>query len=239
MKTRYFSKKNEDAVYFAKCGKDDQDASVQDGRAYRHWKFGEKEGKTLGWEYKTVTGLIESFFVQEAGPYSEERLCIGLQNPEGGFVEVLQFDMCKKDGSFSQDVCGIAKKLPNINTGEELTFGCWHASEQAWKTQQGKTIIPCYVTVQQNGTNVPSAYPYKDGAYEGIPAPEIKVLRGKETKDFAARDEFFFGEIQKFGKMVEALGRKNQRPKTEAEQANPQAESSSPVAADIEEDAPF
>lgn len=235
MKTRYFEKKSQDALFFAKCGKDDQDASVNDGRKYRHWKFGEKEGQTLGWECPKVGGLIESFYIQEAGPYNEERLCIGLQNPEDGFVDVLQFDLNKKDGSLSQDVLGIAKKLPNLDTGVEMTFGCWLNNEGAWKTQHGNMVIPCYVTVEQNGQNVKSAYPYVNGAYGGLPEPEVKTVRGKETKDFTARDEFLYVELVEFGRQVDALGRKNNRPKTEAETANPAAQPSD----DIEEDVPF
>lgn len=235
MKTRYFSKKNEDGCFFAKCGKDDQSESIQDGRAYRHWTFGDKEGQTLGWEYKTLSGLVESSFIKEASQYSEEQWCIGLQNTEGGFVDVLQLDMCKKDGSFSQDVLTLAKKLPNIDLDSEFTFGCWHNNEGAWKTPQGKTVIPCYLTLQQNGQNVKSAYEFKDGAYVGLPDPEVKTVRGKEVKDFSERDNFLFEKISEFNKAVSALGRKDNRPKTEAEVAA----TVPPSSEDDDSDVPF
>lgn len=233
MKTRYFNKKNEDGLFFAKCGKDDQDQSIQDGRRLRHWTFGNEEGQTLGWEERQIGGLIESSYIDPVSQYNGERWCLGFQN-ENGTVDVLQIELCKKDGSFSQDVLTLAKKLPNIDLDSEFTFGCWHNSTGAWKTKEGKTVVPCYLTLSQNADSVKSAYEYKDGAYEGLPAPEVKTVRGQEIKDFTARDNFLFESINAFSAKVEALGRKNNRPQTQNELATPVA-----AGEDIEEDVNF
>ena len=238
-KTRYFKKKN-DGVYFASCPKDDQDDTVQDGRKWRHWTFGEKEGKTLGYEESELAGLIESAYINDFN--GEESINIGMQTNEG--VVVLQVQIDGKWG-MTKDILSISKKLRNIDLQKDVCFGAWLNSKGAYKTQHGNTITPCYLTVQQfngvKGVSVEGTFPYIEGeGYDGLPAPEVKSVRGKETKDFSARDEILYKELTDFCARVEkeCKGRKDARPNTPAEDLNAQIPE---VAGNVEEseDLPF
>tara|TARA_R110000824_G_scaffold117470_5_gene269496 strand:- start:19355 stop:20041 length:687 start_codon:yes stop_codon:yes gene_type:complete len=212
--TRYYEKKN-DGVFFAKCHKDDQVDTVNDGRMWRHWTFGDKEGKTLGYESAEIHGLIESAYLKEFA--DKTYLNIGVQHPQG--VDVLQVELMAKDAQT------LAKKLRGINLAEEVCFGTWLNTKGAFQAH-GRTIVPCYLTVQQSngvkGVAVPSTFAFVDGVgYEGLPAGVKTQKMGKDVWSFEERDEVLFKEVEDFVKRVEVecAGRKDSRPQTPAEAA--------------------
>lgn len=231
MRTKFWSKKN-DGVFFAKCPKDDQDETVDDGRKYRNWEYAGNAGRTLGYEEATIEGLIESAYISDM-PTGDRFFNIGLQSP--GRVDVLQVQLMDKDA------LGLAKKLRNINLALPITFGAWQNTKGAFQSH-GRTIIPCYLTAQQAGQSVPSAFKYVDGKYEGIPDVVKTVKMGKEDINTDARDEFLFNEIESFiARFDKEVGqtRKNNRPQTEAEHAVATGGSHIPTDEVDDSDVPF
>ena len=189
--TKYYEKKS-DGCFFAKCPKDDQNDEVQDGRMWRHWTFGDKEGKTLGYEVTEIAGLIESAYIKEFPDTTFFN--IGVQTNRG--VEVLQVKLMEKDAQ------SIAKKLRNIDLNKDVCFGAWLNTKGAFQAH-GRTITPCYLTVQQSdgakGKSVPSAYEYVEGeGYVGLPAGIKTQKMGKDVWDFTERDEALYKEITTF-----------------------------------------
>jgi hypothetical protein len=210
--TRYYEKKN-DGVFFARCAKDDQVETVQDGRIQRQWEYAGNKGQTLGYEVSEIHGLIESAHIKEFA--DKTYLNIGVQHPQG--VDVLQVEIMGKDAQT------LAKKLRNIKLDAEVCFGTWLNTKSAFQAH-GRTIVPCYLTVQQSdglkGVAVESTFKYVEGVgYEGLPSGVKTQKMGKDIWDFSERDEVLFKEIEDFIGRVESecKGRKENRPQTPAE----------------------
>ena len=137
----------------------------------------------------------------------------------------------------AKDAQTLAKKLRGINLAEEVCFGTWLNTKGAFQAH-GRTIVPCYLTVQQSngvkGVAVPSTFAFVDGVgYEGLPAGVKTQKMGKDVWSFEERDEVLFKEVEDFVKRVEVecAGRKDSRPQTPAEAA--------PVETELEDDIVF
>jgi hypothetical protein len=231
-KTKYFSKKQE--CFFAKCAKDDQDPNINDGRAFRQWTFGDKQGQTLGYEQVDVQGFVESAYTDEF--MDEMHLNIGLQTPDG--VQVVQIVLDNGTGSgMHKDSVAFCRKARNIDLSQKVIFGVFQDFKNTWQGKHG-TVVPSHLTISQPGgqyrTQPVAKYfeydPESKNSYclnendEKVFLPEVEVTShmGKGKRDTSARDEVLYKEITDFIARVEVecKERRESRPNTDAEVAN-------------------
>lgn len=225
--TRYYSKKQDTATFFAKCPKDDQNPDVQDGRIVRHSEYGGQKYETLGWEVAELEGIIESMYITDM-PSGERLFCIGLQAEDG--VDVLQCDFNNAFGGMNNDVAAIALRHESI----DLEFPVKFTIYQGRPNKHGRK--PCYLNVFQLGKTVwPSFERDHSGGpfdYIGVPQTVVGEKMGKTTYDTAERDQFLYEILKGIIKKVDDLNRKDDREPTPAEASKASIQG-------IEEDVPF
>ena len=170
-----------------------------------------------------------------------EVLNIGLQNDQG--VDVLSVPVWKDkaNGKLAVDFKGIAKKIPNISVHSPLSAATWINSKGAYtfKDPQGneRTIVPIYITMQQGGANVASAFPYEDGKYVGVPEADSAKIGDKTYFDFSKQNDFFVDTVNRFIQDNQSVfeERKANRSATPAEQES-QEPKNIPVTANAADD---
>jgi hypothetical protein len=237
--TRYWKKDNTQGGYWSKCRDQSlNDEQAGDGRVLHKYT---KPFPGERWQYKTenLFGNIESIWIDN-GQYGED-LKIGLQHEQG--VDVLRIPVWrdKSNGKLNTDFKGFAKKIPNISVHSPITLSTWINTKGArtWKDPQGNehTNIPIYITMQQGGANVASAFEWKDGKYVGIPDAESAKIGDKTYFDYTKQNDFFLDLVNGFiSESMEIFeSRIASRSSTPAEQEKQEAKNI-PVTASVADD---
>jgi len=236
--TRYWKKDNAKGGYWSKCRDQISNEQANDGRVLHKYT---KPSPGERWQYTTdkLFGNIESVYIDN-GMYGEV-LNIGLQNDQG--VDVLSVPVWKDkaNGKLAVDFKGIAKKIPNISVHSPLSAATWmnHKGAYTFKDPQGneRTIVPIYITMQQGGANVASAFPYEDGKYVGVPEADSAKIGDKTYFDFSKQNDFFVDTVNRFIQDNHATfeERKANRSMTPAEQES-QEPKNIPVTANAADD---
>lgn len=229
MKTRYYA--NKEDGFFSRLSKDDQDETVQDGRAYRHWTYGNDSGKTLGYTDKELSGFVESLYFDKDFDGAKQ-VCIGLQTSDG--VKVYQFPLKDKYHSLHTHTVAIAMVHESLELEFPLTLSIFLGKPNKNGYQKP------YLNLSQAQKPVWPSYKKVEGSkfdYEGVPPVVKREEMGETIYDSKERDIFLYAKLEELMAKVEASGRKSERAPTPAEDLNNQIPA---VAGDAEEeDMPF
>jgi len=219
--TRYYQKKN-DGVFFARCPKDDQDASVDDGRKMRDWTYGTDTGQTLGYSQETINGYIESMFINKTKD-GTRMFCVGLQTADG--VDVFQCELKNNFLALNDDVVAFALRHDKIDLEFPVSLSIYvgKPNKSGFKRaylnlgQLGGPIWPSYKRDKEN--------PFH---YEGVPDVEKKESMGDVKYDSTLRDEFLYEKLEELMKDVAKRGQESKREETPAESKKEEEDSDVP-----------
>lgn len=237
--TRYWKKDNAKGGYWSKCRDQISNEQANDGRVLHKYT---KPSPGERWQYTTdkLFGNIESVYIDN-GMYGDV-LNIGLNHEQG--VDVLSVPLWKGKNPkerLSTDFRGIAKKIPNISVHSPISISTWTNAKGAYNytDSQGNkiTTIPIYITMQQGGANVASAFPYEDGKYVGVPDAESARIGDKTYYDLSKQNNFFLDTVNRFIQDNQSVfeERKANRSATPAEQES-QEPKNIPVTANAADD---
>ena len=236
--TRYWKKDNTNGGYWSKCRDQNINASeANDGRVLHKYT---RPSPGQRWQYTTdnLFGNIESLWIDN-GMYGDV-LNIGLNHEQG--VDVLSVPVWKKEGKLSTDFKGIAKKVPNISVHSPISISTWTNVKGAYKYKdpQGNehTSIPIYITMQQGGANIASAFPWENGKYVDIPEAESAKIGDKTYYDYTKQNNFFLDTVNRFIQDNHATfeERKANRSMTPAEQEKQEPKNIPVMAAAADDD---
>lgn len=207
--TRYYQMKA-DGIFFSRLPKD-ADPNVKDGREFRQWTFGNDTGQTLGYIDKTISGVIESAYIQdfESG---DRFFCVGLQHQDG--VDVFQCELMGKYGmNNAAEAWALRWGNIDLDLPVQLSVYIGKPNKNGFK--------PAYLNINQAGRPVwPTFDRKKEGfGYEGVPDLVKTEKMGKVTYNSDEKDEFLYGQLKEFMAKVEASGKKESRSATPAESA--------------------
>ena len=228
-KTRYYAVK--DGMFFSRLPKDDQDESVQDGRSWREWTFGDKSGKTLGYTEKSLTGFVESLYFDKDFD-GVKQICIGLQTSDG--VKVYQFPFKNAYNSMHDHTVALAMVHDALELEFPVTLSIFLGKANPKGYQRP------YLNLEQARKNVWPTYKKVEGSkfdYEGVPPVVKREEMGETVYDSKDRDIFLYAKLEELMKAVDAKAHRDNRPNTPAEDLNDQIPAV--PAGDVEEDVPF
>ena len=179
--------------FFAKCPKTDSDPNVKDGREFRSWEFGEKQGQTLGWFKDAIKGRITG---AEVKPLGEDMFfCIYMDNGD-----VVQFKL------YESNFLALAQILGSISLSDEVEFKPALNEKKAWTNKYGKRVVPTALYVNQGEERLAQRWPYDSDArwFTGLPKPTVEEKFGRKVRDNSAMEAAFDGELDAFIQRVDA-----------------------------------
>jgi hypothetical protein len=186
-----------------------------EGAVSRTLKNGPNEGSDVyELQYGSVTGKISGGSV-ESGDYGDQ-ISINLEDGKESYIVKLPWNSKLRDA--------FVKRIPNIEVSQEIELVCF-------PDKQDKSPV---MLIKQNGGFVKFAYT-KDNP-NGLPAPNKKVVRGKEEWDWSEPETFLWDVASSFFEQFEG----NSKPafqEEEKEAPDQFAESSDPLSSD--DDLPF
>lgn len=174
--------------WFAKCPKTDSDPNVKDGREFRHWTFGDKEGQTLGWFKGSLVGLITG---AEVKPLGEDMFfCLYLDNGD-----VAQWKL------YESTFLGLANSLSGIDLTRPVRLDAELNPKKTWTNpKSGKSIVPTALYIKQGDERPAQRWEYNadEKWFDGLPRPIVEEKFGRKTKDHAPTYAAFDEELNKF-----------------------------------------
>lgn len=188
---KYYSIKSE-GKWFAKVPGADADPDINDGREFRHWNFGEKDGKTLGWFKQVLQGKITGAAVQPLG--EDMFFTIYLDNDDAA-----QFKL------YESNFLSVANILGGIDLNKNIELKAGLNEKRAWKNQYGKTIVPTALYITQSGERIAQTWQYDSETrwFTGLPKPEVNEKFGRKVRDTSLMEAAFDTEVDCFIQRVD------------------------------------
>ncbi len=188
---KYYSIKSE-GKWFAKVPGADADPDINDGREFRHWSFGDKEGKTLGWFKQSLIGKVAGAAVQPLG--EDMFFTIYLDNDDAA-----QFKL------YESNFLGVANILGGIDLNKPIELKAALNEKRAWKNQYGKTVVPTALYITQSGERITQTWPYDSEArwFTGLRKAEVSEKFGRKVRDTSSMEAAFDTEIDTFIQRVD------------------------------------
>ena len=188
---KYYSIKPE-GKWFAKVPGADADPDINDGRQFRDWIWGDKEGKTLGWFKQSLIGKVTGAAVQ---PLGEDMF----------FTIYLDSDDAAQFKLYESNFLSIANILGGIDLNKNIELKAALNEKRAWKNQYGKTVIPTALYITQSGERIAQTWPYDSEArwFTGLPEAQVSEKFGRKVRDTSLMEAAFDTEIDTFIQRVD------------------------------------
>ncbi len=203
---KYYQIKSE-GKWFAKCPKTDSDPNIKDGREFRSWEFGEKQGQTLGWFKNSIKGRITGAEVKPLG----EDMYFAIYMDNGDVVQLKLYE---------SNFLALTQVLGSIDLGTEVEFKPALNEKKAWTNKYGRRVVPTALYINQGDDRLAQRWAYNADLrwFDGLPKPTVEEKFGRKVRDNSAMEAAFDGELDSFIQRVDAyLGIDNEGDSTSTE----------------------